>query len=329
MSSAVNCEAPVAGAKTPEPVFRSGLPGSSITDKISTGTRQRWLLSPAVALLCFLSGCATTPPPPPAQPVEPQGPEILTDPVPGLVKYRVEERDKLALRLRDGSGQWLTVESVEGDVIRGRDDISVAIADIHELEILPQRASSSVREATVGILGMSVLIPLSIALIPVALPALLIIDWDKPKHWNDGLLCNVTLHPEFYGYTADGAVTGDTKRAPFEEVQKVLNKRQLDCDSIARASVEYGCAQENDSGPSFEACVVPSMARSKAGLAWFYHWTGDALCRAYQDPGSVEYLADASAEEQKTILGQMTAVMRAQKFDCPAVEVPDSAPPVQ
>ena len=328
MSSAVNCEAPVAGAKTPEPVFRSGRPGSSITDKISTGTRQRWLLSPAVALLCFLSGCATAPPPP-AQPVEPQGPEILTDPVPGLVKYRIEERDKLALSLRDGSLDWLTVSSVDGDVIRGKPDISVAIADIQKLEILPERERESYTDAMLGATVLAVLIPVSIALFPVALPVVLIVDWDKPKHWNDGLLCNVALHPGFYGYTADGAVTGDTKRAPFEEVQKVLNKRQLDCDSIARDSVEYGCAQENDSGPSFEACVVPAMARSKAGLAWFYHWTGDALCRAYQDPGSVEYLANASAEEQETILGQMTAAMRAQKFDCAAVEVTDSASPVQ
>ena len=319
MSSAVNCEAPVAGAETPEPVFRSGRRGSSITDEISSGTWQRWLLSPAVALLCFLSGCATAPPPP-AQPVEPQGPEILTDPVPGLVKYRVDEGDRLALSLRDGSGEWLTVASVDDDVIRGEHDISVAIADIQELEILPQRASSSVREATVGILGMSVLIPLSIALFPVALPAVLIIDWDKPKHWNDGLLCRVAAYPEFHGYTAEGVVVEGGERPALQEVRDELQKRKLDCDALAKGEAEYSCAKQNNSGPAFVDCFATNMARSDAGLVWFYQWSGDALCRAHQNPASIDYLANASAEERALIDERVSSALQSAKVECPDIE---------
>ena len=318
MRSTVSCSMPGRGGVDPNPSNDSVHPGRrSYTNVLKIGW-QRPLTLLSVASLCFLAGCAT-PPPPPAQPAAPPGPVVLTDPVPGLVKYRVDKGDRLALSLRDGSGEWLTVTSVDGDVIRGKDDISVAIADIHELEILPERASTGIKEATAGILGMSVIVPLSIVLFPVALPAVLIIDWDKPKHWNDKLLCHVTAHPEFYGYTAEGLVVAGEERPDLQEVRKELNKRQPDCDAIAKEEAEFSCAKQHDTGPAFEDCFATHVARSRAGLALLYQWSGNALCRVHRDPATVEYLANASAEEREVILKNVAAALNSSKTDCPEV----------
>ena len=319
MRSTVSCSMPGRGGVDPDPSKDSVQPGRrSYTNVLKIGW-QRPLTLLSVASLCFLAGCAT-PPPPPAQPAAPPGPVILTDPVPGLVKYRVDKGDRLALSLRDGSGEWLTFESLDGDVIRGKDGISVAIADIHELEILPERASTGIKEATAGILGMSVIVPLSIVLFPVALPAVLIIDWDKPKHWNDGMLCRVVTHPEFYGYTAEGFVAAGEKRPALQDVRAEFNKRKPDCGALARGEAEFSCAKQHDNGPAFEGCFATNMARSDAGLVWIYQWSGDALCRVHRDPGTIEYLASAPEEERKIILERVSAALQSAKFDCPKAE---------
>ncbi len=90
-------------------------------------------------------------------------PETLTDPVPGLVKYRVEEGDKLALLLHNGTAEWLAVSEVDGDFIRGKNDTSVAIDTIHKLEILPRSAAQDVTDAVIGLTAISLIAALSIA----------------------------------------------------------------------------------------------------------------------------------------------------------------------
>lgn len=318
MRSKVICSVPGRGGVDPDPAENPVHPDQHSYYNLSGIAWQRLPTLLAVASLCFLAGCAT--PPPPAQPAAPQGPVILTDPVPGLVKYRVDKGDRLALSLRDGSGEWLTVASVDGDVIQGKDDISVAIADIHELEILPQSASGGVKEAAVGILGMSVIVPLSIVLFPVALPAVLIIDWDKPKHWSDSLLCHVTAHPEFYGYTPEGQVVAGEERPDLQYVRNELARRELSCDSLNRDAAEYICAQENDTGPGFTGCAATKIASSNAGMVSFFQWSGEALCRVHRNPGSVEYLDSAPEAEKTIILQRVSAALSNAKVDCPQTE---------
>jgi hypothetical protein len=151
-----------------------------------------------------------------------------------------------------------------------------------------------------------------------------IIDWDKPKHWNDGLLCRVVAHPEYHGYTSDGLVAEGEERPVLDDVRKEFDKRQLDCDALFRGDAEFSCAKQHDSGPAFEDCSATNMARSLAGFTWFYHWSGTALCRVQQDPDANDYLASASAEEQAYIVNQVSAALQSAKVDCPKVETPEA-----
>lgn len=275
---------------------------------------QRYPVLGTAALLCVLSGCAST-----ELPAVPTNWYALSEPVPALVRHRVHEDDELELVLRDGSVVVLTVAAVDERAIHGEDGQSVAIADIRELRA-PRK--EDVGDVALGIAAYAVLIPVSIILFPVALGALVFYDWEKVELWSDERLCRVVAHPQFYGYSADGAVVEDDKAPPFQEVQAELAKRAPTCDAPAR--VETYCAARNDTGPGFVECTVMMLPLEEAGLTTFHEWAEAPLCRLNKQPETFEALVDLSPEQREWMSTAARATMESRDLACPEVEQTES-----
>jgi hypothetical protein len=268
----------------------------------------------ASLVLCVLSGCATT--------AEPTYRYTLSEPVPGLVRHRVFEGDDLVLTLRDDSIVLLTVASVDAEAIHGKDGKTVPIADVRELRSLEEHVA---RDAALGIAVYSVLIPLSIVMLPVALPIMLFYDFEKVGQWPDDRLCRAVAHPEFYGYSAEGAIEEGDKTPPLQEVREEMAKRELQCDAQAR--VEPSCASTNETGPGFQECIARMLPMEEAGLVGFYQWSDDALCRLHQNPEKFEVLAAQPPEQRESVAERVRAILENRDLVCPGEEVPEPPAP--
>ena len=277
------------------------------------GLNQGLVLLAAMSL-CVLSGCATT--------AEPTYLYTLSEPVPGLVRYRVFEDHDLVLTLRDDSVVVLTVASVDEEAIHGKDGTTVPIADIRELR---SPEEFGVGDAALGIAVYSVMIPLSIVMLPVVLPIMLFYDWEKVGDWPDDRLCRAVAHPEFYGYSAEGVVVEGEKTPPLQEVREELAKRELQCDALAR--VEASCASSNDTGPGYQECIARMLPMEEAGLVAFYQWSDGALCRLHQNPEKFELLAAQPAEQCESVAETVRAALENRDLVCPDGEVPEPPSP--
>ncbi len=287
---------------------RPKLPGSK------AGAKQGLLLLVAMSL-CVLSGCATT--------AEPTYRYTLSEPVPALVRYRVFEGDDLVLTLRDDSVVVLRVSSVDEVAIHGKDGTVVPIADIRQLR---SPEEYGVGDAALGIAVYTVMVPVSILMLPVALPMLLFYDWEKVGDWYDDRLCRVVAHPEFYGYTGEGEIREGDKTPPFQEVQDEMAERELQCDALAR--VESYCASNSDSGPAYQECVARMLPMEEAGLVAFYGWSDGALCRLNQHPENYELLAAQTAEQRESVLEVVRLALGARDLDCAGADETGSPAPV-
>jgi len=275
---------------------------------------NRGLVLLASLSLCVLAGCASNP--------EPSYRYTLTEPVPGLVRYRVHEDDDLVLTLRDDSVVVMTVASVDEAAIHGKDGTAVPVADIRELRSL-EGEGHVVRDAALGIGVYTVLMPLSILLLPVLLPVFVFTDWEKVGEWPDQRLCRAVAHPEFYGYSAEGVIEEGDKTPPLQEVREEIVKRELKCDALAR--VEPSCGSTNETGPGYQECMARMLPMEEAGLVAFYQWSDGALCRLYQHPEKFEVLQSQPPEQRESVAERVRAALEHRKLVCPGGEGP--APP--
>jgi hypothetical protein len=277
------------------------------------GLNQVTVLLAALSL-CMLSGCASSP--------EPSYQYTLSEPTPGLVRYRVFEGHDLVATLMDGSILALTVASVDEEAIHGKDGTTVPIADIRELRSPDE---FGVGGAALAIGFYTLMVPVSILLLPVALPVLLFYDWEQVGQWPDQRLCRAVAHPEFYGYSAEGVIVEGEKTLPLQEVREEIARRELQCDPLAL--VAPSCAGSNNSGPGYEACVAERLPMEEAGFVAIAQWADGPLCRVHQHPEQFEFLASQPAEQREAVAEEARVAMESRKPDCSAGDVPDPLPP--
>lgn len=237
-------------------------------------------------VVCCGAGCST---------VVREGPRYsLCKPLPEMIRYRVANKDNLALTLADGSVVKLNVAKVDAVSIQGQDGVTVAIADIHELQNM---YVETVGEGATQAVVLGGMLSLGLLALPVGVAMALMFDPDALDNWNDDRLCRTVGHPEQYGYADNFVPETSSDLVPFEEIQGEIARRGLSCDALERA--QKRCAFMYNSGPDYLICVSLATPIESAGLLLPGVWADPVLCEVTQNPAFYLKLADRSEGKAK------------------------------